>query len=316
MALPWSDVPGPGRAHGDSAPRWPRPHCRGAVLLPGPESFAGVLCELGRDLRSSHRRVHPDRHHELGARKPRRRAVARWARPDLRRRRQRSGGAASGYGNLRPGERAIQLRRRPASTARLALGGHVDGRARPGDRRRSPAGARGKGGRRCFCHGDLRSGDRTLERGTGARPGLLRRYRDIAEQRQGARLRRRGRRRLAASGCGALRISCQGELMTARDLRRLFLTVTVSLACGKPVVSVPDQREVRFPGTAAVRVSPARSGEWLLLFETLQPQLLVTSPIRSAGLLGAGPEIVRTYGAPEGIPGTRWYWCSTHPATS
>jgi hypothetical protein len=88
--------------------------------------------------------------------------------------------------------------------------------------------------------------------------------------------------------------------MTARDLRRLLLTVTVSLACGKPVVSVPDQREVRFSGTAAVRVSPARSGEWLLLFETLQPQLLVTSPIRSAGLLGAGPEIVRTYGAPEG----------------
>jgi len=88
--------------------------------------------------------------------------------------------------------------------------------------------------------------------------------------------------------------------MKARDLRRLFLTVTVSLACGKPVASVPAQREVNFAGTAAVRVSPARSGEWLLLFEALQPQLLITSPIRSAGLLGAGPEIVRTYGAPEG----------------
>ena len=92
----------------------------------------------------------------------------------------------------------------------------------------------------------------------------------------------------------------QGELMTGRDLPRLLLTVTVSLSCGTPVASVPDPREVRFAGTAAVRVSPARSGEWLLLFETLQPQLLITSPIRSGGLLGAGPEIVRTYNAPEG----------------
>ena len=88
--------------------------------------------------------------------------------------------------------------------------------------------------------------------------------------------------------------------MTGRDLPRLLLTVTVSLSCGTPVASVPDPREVRFAGTAAVRVSPARSGEWLLLFETLQPQLLITSPIRSGGLLGAGPEIVRTYNAPEG----------------
>jgi len=88
--------------------------------------------------------------------------------------------------------------------------------------------------------------------------------------------------------------------MTGRDLRRLFLAVGVSLSCGKPVASVPAPREVRFAGTAAVRVSPARSGEWLLLLETLQPQLLITSPIRSAGLLGAGPDIVRTYGAPEG----------------
>ena len=88
--------------------------------------------------------------------------------------------------------------------------------------------------------------------------------------------------------------------MTARDLRQLFLAVTVSLACGKPVASVPAPREVTFAGTTAVRVSPARSGEWLLLFEMLQPQLLITSPIRSAGLLGTGPEVVRTYGAPEG----------------
>src|SRR6266404_2874293 len=52
--------------------------------------------------------------------------------------------------------------------------------------------------------------------------------------------------------------------MTGRDLRRLFLAVGVSLSCGKPVASVPAPREVRFAGTAAVRVSPARSGEWQL----------------------------------------------------
>src|SRR6267142_727643 len=92
----------------------------------------------------------------------------------------------------------------------------------------------------------------------------------------------------------------QGELMTGRDLRRLFLAVTVPLSCGKPVASLPAPREVTFAGTAAVRVSPARSGEWLLLFETLQPQLLITSPIRSASLLGTGPEITRTFAAPEG----------------
>jgi hypothetical protein len=79
----------------------------------------------------------------------------------------------------------------------------------------------------------------------------------------------------------------------------LLLAVAVSLSCGK-AVGPPPAREVHFSDTAAVRVSPARSGEWLLLFETLQQQLLVTSPIRSAGLLGAGPGIVQTYAAPEG----------------
>ncbi|HZR07183.1 MAG TPA: hypothetical protein VFA79_01280, partial [Myxococcales bacterium] len=53
-------------------------------------------------------------------------------------------------------------------------------------------------------------------------------------------------------------------------------------------------------GKAAVRVAPARPGEWLLLFETLQPQSLITAPIRSAGLLGASPDLVRSYAAPEG----------------
>jgi len=80
----------------------------------------------------------------------------------------------------------------------------------------------------------------------------------------------------------------------------LLPAVIVSLSCGKPVASQPDPREVDFPGTAAVRISPARSGEWLLLFETLQTQLLVTTPIRSAGLLGAGSEVVRRYDAPTG----------------
>lgn len=35
------------------------------------------------------------------------------------------------------------------------------------------------------------------------------------------------------------------------------------------------------------------------MFETLQPQLLITAPIRTAGLVGAGPGILRIYGAPE-----------------
>jgi len=88
--------------------------------------------------------------------------------------------------------------------------------------------------------------------------------------------------------------------MTARDLRRLFLTVTVSLACGKPVASVPAQREVSFAGTAAVRVSPARSGEWAAAVRDASTAIAGDLTDPECWLLGAGPEIVRTYGAPEG----------------
>jgi hypothetical protein len=55
-----------------------------------------------------------------------------------------------------------------------------------------------------------------------------------------------------------------------------------------------------FSDTAAVRVSPARDGEWLLLFETLQTELLVTTPMRSAAVMSAEGEIMRRYDAPSG----------------
>jgi hypothetical protein len=57
---------------------------------------------------------------------------------------------------------------------------------------------------------------------------------------------------------------------------------------------------IHLPGMSAVRVSAARSGEWLLLLETLQPQALVTTPIRSAVSTGAGNEIVGIPVAPDG----------------
>ena len=80
----------------------------------------------------------------------------------------------------------------------------------------------------------------------------------------------------------------------------LLLAVTAALSCGKPATSLPDPRELHFSGTAAVRIVPAREGEWLLLLETLQPQSLMTVPMRTAGLSGAGPDLVRTFDAPEG----------------
>ncbi len=63
---------------------------------------------------------------------------------------------------------------------------------------------------------------------------------------------------------------------------------------------LPPPTELHFPHTAAVKVVPAGSGDWLLLFETLQPQALVTAPIRTAGLLRSGAGIVSTYAAPDG----------------
>ena len=78
------------------------------------------------------------------------------------------------------------------------------------------------------------------------------------------------------------------------------LAATLLAACGNPAAPRPQNRELRFSDTAAVRVSPAGSGQWLLLFEKLQPQFLFTVPMRNAGLLGAGSVIERRYDAPEG----------------
>jgi hypothetical protein len=89
-------------------------------------------------------------------------------------------------------------------------------------------------------------------------------------------------------------------MMPGRRALPWFLAGALSLCCGSPVASPPDGVELGFSRTAAVRVTPAGAGEWLLLFETLQPQSLVTTPMRSAGLLGKDRQIVRTYAAPEG----------------
>jgi hypothetical protein len=56
-------------------------------------------------------------------------------------------------------------------------------------------------------------------------------------------------------------------------------------SCGRAPPPVAP-RDLAFGNTAAVRVSPAGSGKWLVLFETLQTQLLVTAPQRSAALIG------------------------------
>ncbi len=85
-----------------------------------------------------------------------------------------------------------------------------------------------------------------------------------------------------------------------RFTRIPLLGLAVVLGCGNAAGPAPETREVHLSGTAAVRVTPARSGEWLLLLETLQPQLFVTVPMRSAALLGAGSDAVRTFSAPPG----------------
>jgi len=76
------------------------------------------------------------------------------------------------------------------------------------------------------------------------------------------------------------------------------LAAAAVLSCGN-AAQPPETREIHLPQTAAVRVTTAGAGEWLLVLETLQPQALVTKPIRSAALLGAGSEVIRTYDAPE-----------------
>jgi hypothetical protein len=79
-----------------------------------------------------------------------------------------------------------------------------------------------------------------------------------------------------------------------------FLAVVALLSCGKAAERSLDPIEVHLPDTAAVRITPAGIGKWLVVLETLQPQSLVTTPIRSAALLGEGSEVLRTYQAPEG----------------
>jgi hypothetical protein len=79
-----------------------------------------------------------------------------------------------------------------------------------------------------------------------------------------------------------------------------FAAVALTVACSGPGGSRPVAGTYVFPGSAAVRIVPARGGQWLLLLEKLQPQLLVTAPLRTAALVGAGGEIVRTLEAPEG----------------
>jgi hypothetical protein len=80
---------------------------------------------------------------------------------------------------------------------------------------------------------------------------------------------------------------------------RIAFALVFSLGCGNSATS-SDSTEAHFTDTAAVRVSPGRAGEWLLLFEKLQPEFLITMPMRSAGLLGAGSKILAKYDAAEG----------------
>src|SRR5438270_702665 len=70
-------------------------------------------------------------------------------------------------------------------------------------------------------------------------------------------------------------------------------------ACAKPGEPAAAPAEIAFPGMAAVGVTPAGTGRWLVLFETLQTQALVTSPIRRAGLVGSAG-LTRSYEVPAG----------------
>ncbi|HTO96296.1 MAG TPA: hypothetical protein VMK66_04550 [Myxococcales bacterium] len=81
---------------------------------------------------------------------------------------------------------------------------------------------------------------------------------------------------------------------------RWCVLAAAALSCARSAATPPDPRQIDFPQTAAVKVSPAAGGGWLLLFEALQAQALITTPVRSAGLLDAGGEIVRRFAAPQG----------------
>src|SRR4051812_45808752 len=77
-----------------------------------------------------------------------------------------------------------------------------------------------------------------------------------------------------------------------------LLAFTLALAsCGQPAPSSPEAWV--FPGTAAVKLRGS-GNRFLMLLETLQPQLNVTSPLRTASLVNASGEIASSFAAPEG----------------
>ena len=86
-------------------------------------------------------------------------------------------------------------------------------------------------------------------------------------------------------------------------LRHLIL-LTVLAACGASPGSgaggPPSPRDATLPGTAAVRVEPWTDQGWIVLVETLQPQLLVTMPRRKLVWLDAELQVTREYLPPEG----------------
>jgi hypothetical protein len=61
-----------------------------------------------------------------------------------------------------------------------------------------------------------------------------------------------------------------------------------------------DPRDATLAGVAAVRVEPWTDQRWIVLVETLQPQLLVTMPQRKLVWLDAELGVVREYLPPEG----------------
>ena len=85
---------------------------------------------------------------------------------------------------------------------------------------------------------------------------------------------------------------------------RVLIPVVVFASCGGSSGSgnqlPPTVRDATLPGTASVRVEPWTDGQWVVLTETLQTQLLVTMPQRKLVWLDAGLGVSREYKPPEG----------------
>src|SRR6516162_6699426 len=85
---------------------------------------------------------------------------------------------------------------------------------------------------------------------------------------------------------------------------RVLIAVVVLASCGGSSASgnqlPPTVRDATLPGTASVRVEPWTDGQWVVLTETLQTQLLVTMPQRKLVWLDAGLGVSREYKPPEG----------------